>query len=244
MHHPCRRALTRVAVTSWPSRSSVCGSAKCHRGGQCTGPSRNFARVTSLDTNMEHPQPCARIQSHTTGAGYQSNLSPQVNDTVTGARRDMDMPSNPPDILALYDWRTFAPNAQLHYIRSEDVTNQRLARLVSRPGPFTIGLDFEWRPTFIARRAENPISLVQVACDDEILLVQVSAMEGELTIHMWSSCEPRRFCQSLNLRIIRFSHQSPDPFRVGKEHESWSWYSVQVVLFNLKRSDVGPVPCF
>jgi len=110
---------------------------------------------------MEHPQPCAaRIQSHTTGAGYQSN-----------------MPSNP-DILALYDWRTFAPNAQLHYIRSEDVTNQRLARLVSRPGPFTIGLDFEWRPTFVAGRAENPISLVQVASDDEILLVQVSAMEG------------------------------------------------------------------
>jgi len=186
MHHLCRKTLTRVAVTSWPSRSSGCGSAKCHRG-QCTGPSRNFARVTNLDTSMEqHPQPCARIQSHTTGAGYQSNLSPQVNDTVTGARRDMDMPSIP-DILAHYDWRTFAPpNAQLHYIRSEDVTNQRLARLVSRPGPFTIGLDFEWRPTFVARQAENPISLVQVACDDEILLVQVSAMEGELILHMWS----------------------------------------------------------
>ena len=93
----------------------------------------------------------------------------------------MDMPSNP-DTLARYDWSTFAPNAQVHYIRSEDVANQRLARLISRPGPFTIGLDFEWRPTFVARRPENPISLVQVACDDEILLVQVSAMEGELKL--------------------------------------------------------------
>lgn len=90
----------------------------------------------------------------------------------------MDMSSNP-DTLARYDWSTFAPNAQVHYIRSEDVANERLARFVSRPGPFTIGLDFEWRPTFVARRPENPISLVQVSCDDEILLVQVSAMEGE-----------------------------------------------------------------
>jgi len=126
---------------------------------------------------MGLPKPYAYIQRRTTGPGYQSNLSPQVKDTVTGARRDMDMPSNP-DTLALYDWGTFAPNAQVHYIRSEDVANQLLARLVSRPGPFTIGLDFEWRPTFIPRRPENPISLVQVACDDEILLVQVSAMEG------------------------------------------------------------------
>ncbi|KAI0252648.1 ribonuclease H-like protein [Lactifluus subvellereus] len=33
-----------------------------------------------------------------------------------------------------------------------------------------------WRPTFIARRPENPIALVQIACDEEILLVHVSAM--------------------------------------------------------------------
>ncbi|KAF8499133.1 ribonuclease H-like protein [Russula emetica] len=38
--------------------------------------------------------------------------------------------------------------------------------------------DFEWRPTFVSGRAENPIALVQVACDDEILLVQVSAMQA------------------------------------------------------------------
>ena len=176
MHFPCRRALTRVAVTAWPSR---CGNAKCHRREWASRSSRNFAGVTDSDTNTGHPQPCAaRGQSHTTGAGYQSNLLAQVINTVTGARRNMDRPSNP-DILALYDWRTFAPDAQLHYITSEDVANQRLARLVSRPGPFTIGLDFEWRPTFVARRPENPISLVQVSCDDEILLVQVSAMEGE-----------------------------------------------------------------
>jgi len=181
MHHPCRRALTRVAVTSRPSRSRGCGDDKCHHG-QWTGRSRNIAGVTDLDTNTGLPQPCARIQRRTTtGPGYQSNLSPQVRDTVTGARKDMDMPSNP-DTLARYDWSTFAPNAQVHYIRSEDVANQRLARLISRPGPFTIGLDFEWRPTFVARRPENPISLVQVACDDEILLVQVSAMEGELKL--------------------------------------------------------------
>jgi hypothetical protein len=80
---------------------------------------------------------------------------------------------------ALYDWRTFtAPGAQLHYIRTEETANERIARIASRTTPFTIGLDFEWRPSFVAGRSENPIALVQVACDDEILLVQLSAMQG------------------------------------------------------------------
>jgi hypothetical protein len=112
--------------------------------------------------------------------------------------------SKNPDTLPSYDWKTFAPGAQLHYIRSEDVANQRIARIASRPGPLTIGLDFEWRPTFVARRPENPIALVQVACDDEILLVHVSAMQSKLFYHVvfvgaWglTSC------------IISFSHQTP-----------------------------------
>ncbi|KAH9996610.1 ribonuclease H-like domain-containing protein [Russula vinacea] len=89
----------------------------------------------------------------------------------------MDLPANVAN--ARYDWRTFAnPGAELHYITTEATANERIARLASRPSPFAIGLDFEWRPTFTAGIPENPISLVQVACDDEILLVQVGAMQG------------------------------------------------------------------
>jgi hypothetical protein len=98
----------------------------------------------------------------------------------------MDLPV---DIATIpYDWRAFAdPGAQLHYIRTEDTANERIARIASRSTPFTIGLDFEWRPTFVAGRAENPIALVQVACDDEILLVHVSAMQGNcFTCRPWT----------------------------------------------------------
>ncbi|KAH9060831.1 ribonuclease H-like domain-containing protein [Lactarius vividus] len=75
-----------------------------------------------------------------------------------------------------YDWRAFTANAQLHYIRTEDTANECIARIASRPSPLAVGLDLEWRPTFTSGRRENPIALVQLACDDEILLVQVSAM--------------------------------------------------------------------
>ncbi|KAI0286746.1 ribonuclease H-like domain-containing protein [Russula aff. rugulosa BPL654] len=89
----------------------------------------------------------------------------------------MNLPGNV--ATTLYDWRAFtAPGAQLHYIRTEDTANERIARIASRQTPFAIGLDFEWRPTFVSGRAENPIALVQIACDDEILLVHVSAMQA------------------------------------------------------------------
>ncbi len=91
----------------------------------------------------------------------------------------MDLPGNVASTL--YDWRAFAaPGAQLHYIRTEDKANECIARIASRQTPFVVGLDVEWRPTFVSGRAENPIALVQVATDDEILLVQVSAMQGKI----------------------------------------------------------------
>src|SRR6266702_3919058 len=86
------------------------------------------------------------------------------------------------DSLVPYDWRTFTANAQLHYIRSESTANECIARIASHPSPLAIGLDCEWRPTFAPGRPENPIALVQLACDDEILLVQVSAMSGTVYI--------------------------------------------------------------
>lgn len=77
-----------------------------------------------------------------------------------------------------YDWKTFTANTRLQYIVTEGTANECIARIASRPSPVTIGLDAEWRPTFEPRRPENPIALVQLACDDEILLVQVSAMQA------------------------------------------------------------------
>ncbi len=172
MHLQCRKALTRIAVTPWAPRD--CGNGKCYSG-QWTYRTRNYSGFPALDTNTGHPQPYARRT-----IGYPTTLLPQLNDTLASAR-SMEEPINLKNTLALYDWRAFAPaGTQLYYITSEGDANQRVARIASRPGPFTIGLDFEWRPTFVARRPENPIALVQLACDDEILLVQVSAMSGKL----------------------------------------------------------------
>ncbi|KAI0005439.1 ribonuclease H-like domain-containing protein [Russula compacta] len=172
MRSRCHRGLTCLAFT--PLRG--CSSSKTQRG-YLTSRSRGFSGSPPLDTYMGQPQLCVRTQSNPISTGHSANLLPRHNSALAGTRSGMDLPANVAT-LAPYDWRTFAPGAQLHYIRTEATTNERIARIASRPGPFIIGLDFEWRPTFEARRPENPIALVQLACDDEILLVHVSAMKA------------------------------------------------------------------
>jgi hypothetical protein len=168
----CRIACS--AVTSRLSRG--CGSGKSCSGHLATSlASHRRSFSVALGPNTVHPQPCARRQNNTTGRPAYLLLQP--NNALAGASRDMDLPANIATVP--YDWREFAnPGAQLHYIRTEDTANECIARIASRPTPFAIGLDFEWRPTFVAGRPENPIALVQVACDDEILLVHVGAMRG------------------------------------------------------------------
>lgn len=179
MHPKCR--IASLALTSRLPRG--CGSDrsinKSHNRhlGIYLASHRSFSgSCVTLGTNTGQPQPCARPRTNTTGRTAYLLLQP------------MDLPANVAN--ARYDWRTFAnPGAELHYITTEATANERIARLASRPSPFAIGLDFEWRPTFTAGIPENPISLVQVACDDEILLVQVGAMQGNLHF----TCRPWTF---------------------------------------------------
>lgn len=172
MHLKCR--IPRLAATSWSSRA--CGSGTRHSG-HLASHIRSFSgSCVALDTNTtSHARPCARHQDNI--AGRPAYLLLQPNNAFAGAS-SMELPRNV--ATTLYDWRAFtAPGTQLHYIRTEDTANERIARIASRQSPFAVGLDFEWRPTFVSGRAENPIALVQVACDDEILLVHVSAMRGK-----------------------------------------------------------------
>jgi hypothetical protein len=169
----CR--ITRLAVTSRLSRA--CGSGTRHSG-HLASHSRSFSgSCLALDTNTSHARPCARARHQDNIARRPAYLLLQPNNALAGAS-NMELPGNV--ATTLYDWRAFtAPGTQLHYIRTEAAANERIARIASRQTPFTIGLDFEWRPTFVSGRAENPIALVQVACDDEILLVHVSAIRGK-----------------------------------------------------------------
>ena len=178
MRPKCR--IHCLVVKSRPLRA--CGSDKSysrHLASHSKSHSRTFSGSrAALGTNTAIPRPCAHRQNlgqNNTAVRPAYLLLQPINASVC-ATRDMD-PANV--ACALYDWRTFtAPGAQLHYIRTEETANERIARIASRTTPFTIGLDFEWRPSFVAGRSENPIALVQVACDDEILLVQLSAMQG------------------------------------------------------------------
>jgi len=72
-----------------------------------------------------------------------------------------------------YSWRSFHPEATVHYIRDPDDANTLVATLA---GP--VGFDLEWKPTFTKNTPENPVALVQLANQDTILLIQISAMQG------------------------------------------------------------------
>ncbi|KAF8168276.1 ribonuclease H-like domain-containing protein [Crassisporium funariophilum] len=78
-----------------------------------------------------------------------------------------------PAPTAAYSWREYNPQAKLLYIRSHEQANTELALL--KPGP--LGFDLEWKPIFYRGARENPVALVQLANDDTILLLQISAME-------------------------------------------------------------------
>ncbi|KAF9459441.1 ribonuclease H-like domain-containing protein, partial [Collybia nuda] len=71
-----------------------------------------------------------------------------------------------------YSWRSIHPQATLHYITSLDQANALLQLL---QGP--VGFDLEWRPSFRKGEPEHPVSLVQLANSEIILLIQISAMQ-------------------------------------------------------------------
>ena len=174
MHLQCRRALSRLAVASRSSTKR--GSGKTNRSALLL--SHNNRDISGLCTNAGHLQ--RRTRSQTNITRRTANLLAQPKTAFTCASIDMDpLADAPAPELTFYHWKAFTPHAEMHYITSEDVANERIARFVSRAkNPLIIGLDFEWRPVFVAGMPENPIALVQVACDEEILLVHVSAMQG------------------------------------------------------------------
>jgi hypothetical protein len=173
MHLQYRRATSCFAVVSRSSKKR--GSGKSNRSALLA---EDFS---GLGTNAGHLK--RRTRSQTSIIRRTANLLAQPKSVLPFASIDMNPPADAaaPE-PALYDWKAFAPLGELPYIRSEDVANERIARLASRSkSPLIIGLDFEWRPMFISGMPQNPIALVQLACDEEILLVHVSAMQGMVT---------------------------------------------------------------
>ncbi|KAJ3515858.1 hypothetical protein NMY22_g14340 [Coprinellus aureogranulatus] len=72
-----------------------------------------------------------------------------------------------------YSWDEWSPNARVVYLRDSEDANKHLSRLV----PGALGFDLEWKPTYVKGGQENPVALVQLANDDTIYLLQISAMK-------------------------------------------------------------------
>ena len=73
-----------------------------------------------------------------------------------------------------YSWKEYNSNANLLYIRDHVRANEELSKLNAT----VLGFDLEWKPIYYKGSNENPVALVQLASNDTILLLQISAMEG------------------------------------------------------------------
>ncbi|KAL4264287.1 3'-5' exonuclease [Pleurotus pulmonarius] len=106
-------------------------------------------------------------------SGTVTELGSEAGASTVTEPLDPDAPPPRPKPTKLYSWRARNPDAELLYIRDVDVANLELDRLSTLSA---VGFDQEWRPTFIKGLPENPVSLIQLASDELVLLIQVSAM--------------------------------------------------------------------
>ncbi|KAG6866837.1 hypothetical protein C0991_008773 [Blastosporella zonata] len=81
------------------------------------------------------------------------------------------MPPPPPPKFPVYHWRNIHPNARILYVRDITLANSLIDALT---GP--VGFDLEWKPIFTKNTPENPVAIVQLANETNILVIQVSAM--------------------------------------------------------------------
>ncbi|KAF8610673.1 ribonuclease H-like protein [Ceratobasidium sp. AG-I] len=78
----------------------------------------------------------------------------------------------PVNLCPIFEWRdNVVPGTQISYLRAVSEVNEALQLA---EGPF--GFDMEWKPCFVKGQAENPVALIQLAQQDRIYLIHLSAM--------------------------------------------------------------------
>jgi hypothetical protein len=80
-----------------------------------------------------------------------------------------------PEPTIPYSWRTFHPQIGFEYITDCDRADEVLAVLE----PCALGFDIEWKPVFQKGQPENKVALIQLANNEVIYLLQVSAMQSK-----------------------------------------------------------------
>lgn len=97
--------------------------------------------------------------------------APAPTPSADGATEKQKAPER---VYPLYSWEDFSPHARLVYIRDPQTAEAEVARFKSG----LVGFDLEWKPNWRSGQAENRVALVQIANDDTILLIQVSAIQS------------------------------------------------------------------
>ncbi|KAG8746730.1 hypothetical protein FRC10_004034 [Ceratobasidium sp. 414] len=77
-----------------------------------------------------------------------------------------------PNVHPVFNWKDgVVPGTEPNYLRRAIDVDKALKQVT---GPF--GFDLECKPTFIKGRAESPVAMLQLAKEDQIYLIQLSAM--------------------------------------------------------------------
>lgn len=88
-----------------------------------------------------------------------------------------------PEPTIPYSWRSFQPPITFEYVTDCDRANELLAALE----PCALGFDVEWKPGFLKGQPENKVALIQLANNDVIYLLQVSAMRSKSRLFIYTT---------------------------------------------------------
>lgn len=80
-----------------------------------------------------------------------------------------------PEPTIPYSWRTFEPPPSFEYVTDSNRADELLESLQ----PCVFGFDVEWKPVFLKGQPENKVALIQLANNEVIYLLQVSAMQSD-----------------------------------------------------------------
>ena len=74
-----------------------------------------------------------------------------------------------------YSWRAFEPQPSFEYVTDCERADELLTALQ----PCAFGFDVEWKPVFLRGQPENKVALIQLANNEVVYLLQVSAMQSK-----------------------------------------------------------------
>lgn len=110
----------------------------------------------------------------TSTSTFEAGALPVVLDAPTQqAAPPTPVPEPKPTIP--YSWRSFEPQPRFEYVTDCDRADEVLAVLQ----PCAFGFDVEWKPGFVKGQPENKVALIQLANNEVIYLLQVSAMQSK-----------------------------------------------------------------